>query len=75
MAGSAKRRRLHDLLDFLPSAHRAEWEQDVHNMRMAGHALIQHLQSLWAVGKISARDFSVACHYAEEARALAAPFG
>eukprot|EP00959_Pyramimonas_sp_CCMP1952_P140285 2935389-Pyramimonas_sp.AAC.1 len=75
MAASAKRRRMQDLLDFLPSAHKAEWEQDLHKMRLAGHALFTHLQSLWALGKLSSKDFCVACHHADEACVLGAPFG
>eukprot|EP00959_Pyramimonas_sp_CCMP1952_P053106 1111125-Pyramimonas_sp.AAC.1 len=44
-------------------------------MRQAGHDLFQHLQYLWALGKLSAKDFSVACYHADKACVLGAPFG
>ena len=64
-------------LDFeahIPEYQRAEFHEHIQSMRVAGQKLLVHLQTLYALGKISAQDFCVACHWADEAQCLGGDF-
>ena len=72
-----KRRRLYPE----PSvAHASTWDVDedaepaMQAQREAGAALLKHLLSLYALCKLTAKDFAIACHYAASAGVPGADF-
>ena len=75
MANIVKRKRLLDLIECVPACQRADFERDLNDMRQADHALFHCLQSPCALGKLPARDFSIACYHADSACALCAIWG
>ena len=54
----------------------SQQERDLQHIywREAGHKLLRHLVSLKALGKLSAHDLCVACHYCHEGGVLGADF-
>ena len=48
----------------IPSLRQASAAEHAHKQRIAGHNLFIHLVGLFAIRKISAKDFSIACHWA-----------
>eukprot|EP00959_Pyramimonas_sp_CCMP1952_P432816 9064010-Pyramimonas_sp.AAC.1 len=63
-----------DVESFVPSYEREDFNNQVTEMRVAGAKLLEHLQCVYACGKLSAQDFAVACHWAECAGCLGADF-
>ena len=46
----------------------AEWEQESRILREAGHGLFKHLLSMYALRKLTAKDFSIAAFWASRAK-------